>query len=247
MPEEFVPCARFRVALLLTMRLVLLPGLDGTGRLFADLVAAMTDGVEVDVVRYPDNLSCLADIYDLVRSRLPQSEPFVLLAESFSTPIAIQFAASKPPNLKGMILCAGFASSPVSGWRRVICSALAPILAGIPLPNFVAGLLLVGPNAPSRLVALVKVAIASIPSKTLAARVRAVLACDVRAELDQVAVPVLYLEATQDRLVHAPCLEEIRRMRPQTEVATVAGPHLILQREPKKAAGVIMRFIQQRG
>ena len=123
---------------------------------------------------------------------------------------------------------------------------MAPVLAGIPLFDFSAGFLLVGPNAPKSLVAAVRAAISSLPSKILAARVRAVLACDVRAKLGQVAVPILYLQATRDRLVDPACLEEIRRIRPRTEVATVAGPHLILQSEPEQAAEVIMRFTEQR-
>jgi pimeloyl-ACP methyl ester carboxylesterase len=122
--------------------------------LFADLVTAIPDAV--DVVRYPGNLGCFVDISELVRSRIPQSEPFVLLAESFSTPIAIQFAATNPPNLKGVILCAGFAASPVPGLRRVICSVLAPVLAGITPPDFAARFLLVGSNAPGKLVAAVR-------------------------------------------------------------------------------------------
>jgi pimeloyl-[acyl-carrier protein] methyl ester esterase len=227
------------------MKLVLLPGLDGTGMLFADLVTAIPDAV--DLVRYPGNLGCFVDISELVRSRIPQSEPFVLLAESFSTPIAIQFAATNPPNLKGVILCAGFAASPVPGLRRVICSVLAPVLAGITPPDFAARFLLVGSNAPGKLVAAVRSAISSVPSKILAARVRAVLTCDVRAQLDQVAAPVLYLQATQDRLVDPSCLEVIRRILPRTEVAAIAGPHLILQREPEQSAQIIMRFIQQLG
>jgi pimeloyl-[acyl-carrier protein] methyl ester esterase len=229
----------------LTMKLVLLPGMDGTGTLFAGFVAAFPHAVDADVVRYSSGLGCLADISDILRSRVPQAEPFVLLAESFSTPIAIQYAATSPLNLKGLILCAGFAASPVSGWRQVICSAMAPVLAAFSLPDFAAGLLLVGPNAPKSLVASVRAAISSLPPKILAARMRAVLACDVRAKLSQVTVPILYLQATQDRLVHRSCLEEIRRIRPRTEVAAIAGPHLILQREPEQAAEIIMRFIEQ--
>jgi hypothetical protein len=53
------------------------------------------------------------------------SEPFVLLAESFSTPVAIRVAAENPTNLKGLILCAGFATSPVSGLPRMLGWLLA--------------------------------------------------------------------------------------------------------------------------
>jgi hypothetical protein len=33
--------------------------------------------------------------------------------------------------------------------------------------------------------------------------------------------------------------------RPDARVETIEGPHLLLQREPQKAAAVIMKFIDQ--
>jgi len=35
----------------------------------------------------------------------------VILAESFSAPIAIRLAAEAPPNLKALVICAGFIES----------------------------------------------------------------------------------------------------------------------------------------
>jgi pimeloyl-ACP methyl ester carboxylesterase len=129
--------------------------------------------------------------------------------------------------------------------RRFIYSLLLPSLANIALPEFVTRHLLVGPNAPPSLVTSVRTAVASVKPNVLSARLRAVLACDARAELSQVAVPILYLQAKQDRLVNESCLEEIRRIRPQTLVAVIGGPHLLFQREPQLTADAVTEFIQQ--
>ena len=226
-------------------RLVLLPGMDGTGTLFADFVHALSDRFETEVVRYPSD-KCLsyAELMNLVQAAAPVSEPFVILAESFSTPLAVQYAATHPPNLKGVVLCAGFVSSPVRGWRRFACSLLAPIAFLFPLSRLSAELFLVGRDAPHSLLTTVRSAISSARPKVLSGRLRCILACDVRNELVQITAPILYIQAQHDRLVHSPCLEEIRRIKPQVEVATIAGPHLILQREPQKAAAEVARFVQ---
>jgi pimeloyl-ACP methyl ester carboxylesterase len=67
----------------------------------------------------------------------------------------------------------------------------------------------------------------------------------VRADLSKVVVPMLYIRATRDRLVPRNCLEEIQAVMPRTKVVELDGPHLILQREPKQSAEVVMRFIEE--
>ena len=229
----------------LGLKLVLLPGMDGTGQLFNDFVEALPNALEAVTVRYPTE-RCLSysELENFVRAGCPTSGPFMLLAESFSTPLAIQYAAANPENLVGLVLCAGFATSPVRGWWQLLGRLLAPLLFRIPLPNLAAKLWLVGPNASPSLLAAVRSAVSSVRSKVLAARLRAVLGCDVRAELGQVVVPVLYIQASQDRLVRASCLEELRRIKPQIAVAVLGGPHLLLQRGPRRAAEVVAGFAQ---
>jgi pimeloyl-ACP methyl ester carboxylesterase len=227
-------------------KLVLLPGMDGTGELFKDFIAALPKGIETQAVRYPcDRNLSYAELTGFVRSAAPASEPFVLLAESFSTPLAIQYAATNPPNLKGLVICAGFVTSPVRGWQRYVASFLASVMFWIPLPALAAKLFLAGPNASPSLLAAVRSAVSSVQPKVLSARVRAILACDARAELSQIDVPILYIQAAQDRLVGASCLAEIQKIKSLASVTTIAGPHLLLQREPRRTADVVARFLQQ--
>jgi hypothetical protein len=55
---------------------------------------------------------------------------------------------------------------------------------------------------------------------------------------------MLYLQARHDRLVKPRSLEEIRRLRPDIETATIDGPHLLLLREPQKAAVIVENFLK---
>ena len=227
------------------MKLVLLPGMDGTGNLFADFVKALPHEFETVIVCYPaDVFLSYPELMETVRLSIPDREPFVVVAESFSTPLAIQFAATPPANLRGMVLCAGFATSPVKGWRRSLFSLLSPVLLRLPLPKPVIERMLVGSGAHPSLISSVRAAVGSVRSKVLLARLRAILECDARTELSKIALPILYLEAKQDRLVSKSCLEEIRWITPRTTIAVVSGPHLILQREPSQTAEVVARFVQ---
>jgi pimeloyl-[acyl-carrier protein] methyl ester esterase len=215
------------------VRLVLLPGMDGTGELFSEFIAALPDTFEVMTVRYPtEQYLPYSELEKFVRAACPISGPFMLVAESFSTPLAIQYAATNPVNLTG----------PVRGWRRFLGSLLAPLVFRVPLPNLAAKLWLVGSDAPTSLLTAVRDTISSVKPGVLVARLQAVLKCEVRADLSQIAVPILYLQAKGDRLVSASCLEDVRRIKPQLKVALLEGPHLLLQRQPRIAAEAVVEF-----
>jgi pimeloyl-[acyl-carrier protein] methyl ester esterase len=229
-------------------KLVLLPGLDGTGKLFKDFVAAVPDQFESDVVSYPtDEYIGYPKLADRIRVTLSSAGPFVLIAESFSTPLAIQLAAERPKSLAGLVVCAGFASSPVTGLLRVLCSQLGSALFRMPLTDAASRFFLLGADAPSYLVHDVREAISTVSPDVLASRLLSVLACDVRANLAQVLVPILYIRAMQDRLVGPHCPEEIRQINPRTNITSISGPHLILQRHPTESAKVVAEWISEMG
>ena len=72
------------------MTLVLLPGMDGTGDLFAAFLSAPGCDLDVKVVSYPTDVALgYADLEAFARAALPTDRPFVILGESFSGPIAI--------------------------------------------------------------------------------------------------------------------------------------------------------------
>jgi pimeloyl-[acyl-carrier protein] methyl ester esterase len=236
------------------MRLVLLPGMDGTGELFKAFLSAIDGSLATTAVRYPNHtILCYDELMAYVGSAIPPSEPFVLLAESFSTPLAIRCAASNPRNLKALVICAGFVCSPVTGLGRFAASHLAPLLVRFGRSNFPSNFLssfwleslLVGPGASPSLLNELRSAISSVRPEVLSARLRAILSCDVRPALGQIGVPILYIQARGDRLIPRAHLKEIRRIQPGTESAIIDGPHLILEREPRQVAEVIERFLRQ--
>src|ERR1700678_115896 len=69
----------------LSAKLVLLPGLDGTGKLFVEFLMALDLGSSAQVVSYPPDIPLGYDeLEPLVRAALPTRGRFVILGESFS-------------------------------------------------------------------------------------------------------------------------------------------------------------------
>src|SRR5688500_11473406 len=73
--------------------LVLLPGLDGTGRLFRGFVECLPASVESIIVPLPPDAADYDSIAQSISNRLPRARPLVLLGESFSGPLALKIAS----------------------------------------------------------------------------------------------------------------------------------------------------------
>lgn len=222
--------------------LVLLPGLDGTGQLFQDFVAALGAEVEVVVAAYPANVSLgYAELEDIARSFLPQDRPYYLLAESFSGPIAIGIAASAPPGLRGLVLCCSFARNPLPMLAplRFVAGAV-PVAA---LPTALLGFFLLGRFAtPAHRQALAQT-LALVSPAVLQARVRAALGVDRSPLAARIKVPLLYLRARDDRVVPRSASELIVSLAPQTRVVEFPAPHFLLQTLPSSAASAVVEFM----
>ena len=223
------------------MKLVLIPGLDGTGELFAPLLSAMPQ-VACQVLSYPPDLEMDYAAHEAhVRARLP-AEDFILLAESFSGPVGVSIAASPPANLRGLILCASFASNPLP-----LFGPLSRLIAAFPamkIPPALFAPFLYGRHGSRELRRLHAQAMARVSAATLRARVAAILRVDYSHLLRRIEFPMLYLQAVRDRLVPRSALTRIQRIRPDIEVAEIDGPHFLLQTRPTSCAERIVQFIQ---
>lgn len=223
-------------------KLILLPGLDGSAELLRGFAAALPEGLTAETLWYPpERWMDYRDMAGTLRGALTVDEPFVLVAESFGVPLAILIAALNPPNLKGMVLCAGFATSALRGWRRELVWELAPLLSHVTMPGFVARHWMVGDEVPRAVVESVSGAVSWVTPKVLSKRVREVLHVDVRGELAQVKVPILYVQPSMDRLVNAACAAEMLTAKAGRVVA-IEGPHLLMQAKPVLCAKAVAEF-----
>lgn len=224
--------------------LVLLPGLDGTGILFAPFVTALGNGRPVVVVTYPTSgdSQTYANLHDLAGLALPPSGPLVLLGESFSGPIAISLAAANPKRVLGVVLCCTFVRNPRPSlrWLRSLASVPAPLP-----PSPVLSAMLFGRFATPRLRLMLRDALATVQPAVLRERLRAVVSVDVRAQARALAVPVLYLKANSDRLVPSPATIEAEQFCQDMRIQSFDAPHCLLQVVPEEAAAAVADFIEK--
>ena len=225
------------------LTIVLLPGMDGTGILFEPFVAELGQQFKVQIVRYPTTGALgYQELEEHARNSLPTSGRFVILGESFSGPIAVSLAASRPAGLVGLILCATFICNPrpLFGPFRLLAGALPVKLT----PHAVLSAALLGRFATPQLRSALAAAMAQVSGEALRARLRAVLSIEVSAKLKGVGVPLLYLLAKHDQVVPVSALKQIARVFPATKVAPVNAPHFLLQAAPREAAAAVSKFLQ---
>jgi pimeloyl-ACP methyl ester carboxylesterase len=224
---------------------LLLPGIDGSGRLFGPLLAAAPRAFEPEIVSYPPQRPRgYGELAALVREKLPRGR-FLILAESFSGPIAVRLAAERPPGLAALVLAATFLHRPLAPPLHAIRGLVGAGLLGLPLPAALIRHFLAGPDAPSALVAEVKAAVAAVPREVMACRAEEALRADVREDFARVDAPILWLAPSRDRLVRTDAYEEILDLRPDAEVAPVDAPHMVLQRCPHAALARIEELLSR--
>lgn len=227
------------------LNLFLLPGLDGTGKLFQPLLAQLPGYLAPAVISYPTDVFLdYHQLVEYVRERVPTDINFVLLAESFSGPIALELAASQPSNLLAVILCATFVSNPVHRFTSWAGSLLSAELFRFTPPRCIVRHFLLGQRASEAVINTFIDAVETVPGKVLSARLKSVFKVDAKEALRDCRVPILYLSAKQDKLIGEGSAKEITALNPAVEVVRLDGPHFLLQSEPAKAAGAIDTFLR---
>lgn len=227
------------------MHLVLLPGMDGTGDLFAPFLDSLPADTPYTVVRYPSEKVLKREaLIDLIAEAVPRDVPYCLIAESFSGPLAMEFAARRPQGLASMVLCATFCRNPLAKGLRWIGQLAKPLFFEAPLPNLIVRRFFVGEGASSELVSAVQQAVRQVRATVLASRARMILDGDLTARLSELEIPVLYLEATKDRILGSRGRIQMEHAIPHARFESLDAPHLLLQSAPDAATAVIQDFLK---
>ncbi|MGA2840601.1 MAG: alpha/beta hydrolase [Steroidobacteraceae bacterium] len=223
--------------------LVLLPGLDGTGKLFAHFVRMLGEDIDTQVIAYPtDQPLGYEELEHRVRASLPADRPFVLLGESFGGPIAMRIAASSPVGMRGLILCGTFAKNPypLFGWASRF-AWLVPVKS---LPRWLRAPLMWGSKDADRAPPQAERAIAGVAAAVVRRRIAALLTVDASDCLELIRVPALILYARRDRVVPFAATRWLTARMPGAEIAPIEGPHLLLQARPHECAPRVVQFIR---
>ena len=222
--------------------LVLLPGMDGTGELFARFAKELAPFFALKIIAYPATKPMgYAALLDLVVGQLPAEGRYAVLAESFSGPLGIELAARAPDRLAKLILCCTFARNPRPSLRALL--PLLPLLPMKAVPVSWVGRVLMGSFFEPELQADLARAMSQLQPDVMRARAQAVLEVDVLARLQAIRVPTLYLQAKRDSLMSPRAADQILAVKPDVQLQKFDGPHFLLQTKPAEAALIVKQFL----
>ena len=226
------------------MKLVLLPGLDGTGLLFKPLLEALPSELDVSVISYPhDVLMSYEELVEYVDARLPE-EDYILIAESFAGPIAYQLVQRKPSHLKSIVFVATFLDS-----LRPLLSRLSGLFSPSFIrfmPDLIIKTVLLGSAANKEMLRLFKESLKKVSPKVLSFRLGELSKLSkLNHRQDQKEdVSAIYIQASNDNLVLRKSAEDFKKVFSRLEISKVEGSHFILQTNPQACSKIITNHLQ---
>lgn len=211
--------------------------MDGTGKLFEPLLPLLR-GVDVQIMELPDSGDqAYAALKEYVRAELPD-EDYILVAESFSGPIARLLAEDNIGHLKSVIFVATFLTPPNTLLLNIF--RLLPIkqLANLPFSSIFLRRFLLGQEVSMDQISRFQRVLRNLPSLTLKRRLSAIRSLSIP-EIT-LSTPAVYIQPESDSLVPSSKGLEFHRYFRNLTVRPIKGPHFILQANPEDCATIIM-------
>ena len=219
------------------MRIVLLPGMDGTGELFGPLLEKLPLTIKCTVISYEnDKKQSYQELIEYVRNLLPTNEDYIIVAESFSGPIAFELAKNNDPNLKSIIFVASFLNSP-NPLLSVVNWFPLSILFRAPIPTKIIKMYLLGEDISNDAISRFRDILGKIDTNVLSYRIRQI--ASLKLEPHKLEVRAIYLQAADDKLVSANSVIKFKESIDNLKVIHIPGPHFLLQANPAACAAII--------
>lgn len=220
-----------------------MPGLDGTGKLFAPIIPVLEPHFELVVVTFPD-LGSFNDYVEYAQNRLPTTPGYSLLAESLAGPVAAVVMANRPDQVGPSVLCSTFARSPLVAMTRVANLVPNGMVSIGALSDFCFDVDEVDGEDFSETQPLPVNVTEQIDGTVLKHRLAVLSRIDISALLPQITVPILLMHGIHDKIVSSQDADLFESNLPRVTRANIDGPHLLLQARPRECAEWIVRHVQ---
>lgn len=224
-----------------------LPGLHGTETLYESVRQRLPEEISAEFINLPasgkQDYNTLANHLneELFSGRGGGGGKRLLIAESFSGPLAIRLASMRPGDIAGIVLAASFCDAPLSPGIALL--PLRPLLMVKP-PRSALRHFLIGNDASQAEVTELQHVVKSTPSATLSRRIRSTLELVEDDNPDLPEIPMLILQANNDNLIPWEAQSKLEANYPEATTHWIESPHLIFQRCPDECIGRIMSFAE---
>jgi hypothetical protein len=213
--------------------------MDGTGIMLRPFVKLLPSGIDARVVSYPQDIYLThGQLAKRVMDVVPRNEPYVIIAESYSGPIACLLAAHSVGDLQAVVFVASFASLPWGGIGRWIAKTLPTALFRPRMPARILRWLLMDGATPE-MISEAQDVITRVRPEVLAQRLRDSLNADFAPMLRNSTVRIVCLFPGSDRLLGPRASRRFLAARPDAEIVKIAGPHSLLQCAPARSLAVL--------
>ena len=223
---------------------LLLPGFDGTGRLFAPLLSCLASRNDVCVAQYPPELASLAELAAAAQASVRNWPATVVLCESMGGLAAIELCRRMESAPAALVFCAAFARAPQAPLLRAALLLPDPLLRWAAANPVGIRFASVGADADVALLGQVREVSSHLSAATLRSRLRLIATTDLRDRLATLRAPALYLQARSDRLVPRAASDEFCERVANIRRVVIAGPHLLLQAAPRACLHAIVTFLR---
>jgi pimeloyl-[acyl-carrier protein] methyl ester esterase len=222
------------------MRFLLLPGLDGTGKLFSHFVQLRPPSFSCEVLAYDDGFAESDEYVNAVKVRFRADTKTVLIAESFSGPIATHVASRYPEQVAGIVFAASFVTPPHPMLLNI--ASVMPTSAFGAMRTTLVNHFCVNGVREKNVIDEASAVVGELESAVIKRRLMLLgsLAKLAHAQID---IPVLSLRATQDRLITQAATSSIATTFPKAISVDVDAPHFLLQTHPEECWRHIEKFI----
>ena len=212
------------------LKIILLPGLDGTGFLFKPFLAVAPNDHETNVLSLVQDRELSSADQALHVAEQIGVEPCVLIAESYSGLVAYELAQKYSTNVKHIIFVASFLSKPSMISRLGTFMPLSIVKTKLVSTKLI-GLILFGRWRTKALTNLFLDAVRAVKDDVLSSRIREISALG--HPTNSISIPCTYIQASKDQFVSEKALSDFNRICLDLKVHVVNGTHFLLQTNPK--------------
>lgn len=221
------------------MKIILLPGVDGSGILFEPFVKIFKPEAPVEVMPLTDDsdqsiLHQVSIIEDAVGD-----EEIILIVESYSGLLAYELARRNKIRIKQIFFFGCFLQPPslIGKIGRFLPVRLLNII-----PTKVLAHILFNRWSSPELKQLLNQAIQNINFSNIKKRFKTI--ATVQKPSQFIDVPCVYVQATMDNLVRAHNLKAFEELCSNLQVEVVEATHMLLQTQPEAMSQLIHKHIQ---
>lgn len=224
------------------MKVILLPGLDGTGLLFKELLEALPSHFDIVVIslddlsgsRYIEQAEELADRYS--------DDEVMLIAESYSGRLAYEWCGLPNSSVQVVVYLASFISSP-SLLSKFAGYLPLSLLKSHRLNHYLLGKVGFSGIGCSELHEQVFESLQRADKRKLKQRLNNIAQLDMPTTTHT--IPCVYIQPSHDYLVGKKAVAEVASLFNDLEVVKLNGGHFIAQLAPQECAKIIQETIAE--